>query len=173
MAVHPLVPGCSAPTWPPPTLEKVLTSHLTPGSLKTVQGWCIYPVQGKLASAECPGEKTGANQASGLRLNLSTAGQRLSPSMPWRRSKMICGLWADKLALHTDQHLPGTGRSEKQMFVKQLAKLPQAAPGQTDARLPHGSVCGGCSALQWGSPSCNLPLVPALSWLLLQAWPPC
>lgn len=86
---------------------------------------------------------------------------------------MICGLWADKLALHMDQCLPGAGRSEEQMSMKQLAKLPRAAPGQTDARLPHGGICGGCSVLHWGSPSCSIPLVPALSWLLLQAWPPC
>lgn len=59
------------------------------------------------------------------------------------------------------------------MSVKQLAKLPGAAPGQTDARLSHGSICGGRCVLQWGSPSCSLPLVLAPSWLLLQAWPPC
>lgn len=136
-----------------------------PGSLKMVWGWCIYPVKGKLA--ECPGEKTGATQGAGLRFGLSAAGWRLSPSMPWRRSKMICGIWADKLAFHTEQCIPGAGGSEEQMPVKQLAKLPQAAPGQTDARLPHGSICSGCSVLQWRSLSCSLQLVQAPSWLLL------
>lgn len=38
MAAHPLVPGCPAPTWPPPTLEKVLTAQIMPGSLKMVWG---------------------------------------------------------------------------------------------------------------------------------------
>lgn len=81
---------------------------------------------------------------------------------------MVCGLWADKLALHTDRRLPAAGGSQEQMSVKQLAKLPRAAPGQTDARPPHGGACGGCSTLRWGSPSCSLPLPPAPSWLLLR-----
>lgn len=38
MAVHPPVPGRSAPTWPPPTLAKVLTAQIMPGSLKMVWG---------------------------------------------------------------------------------------------------------------------------------------
>lgn len=136
-----------------------------PGSLKMVWGWRIYPVKGKLA--ECPGEKTGENQGAGLRFGLSAAGWRLSHSMPWHRSKMICGIWADKLAFHTEQCLPDAGGSEEQMPVKQLAKLPQAAPGQTDARLPRGSICSGCSVLQWRSLSCSLQLIQAPSWLLL------
>lgn len=164
MAVHPLVPGCSAPTRPPPTLAKVLTAQIMPGNLKMVWGWCVCPVEGKLAKCCVPVRRQEQIEGLGSGLACALLADDWLPSAPWRRTKMVCGLWADKLALHTDRRLPG---SQEQMSVKQLAKLPRAAPGQTDARLPHGSACGGCSALRWGSPSCSLPLLPAPSWLLL------
>lgn len=53
---------------------------------------------------------------------------------------MICGLWAGKLAFDVNQCLYSVGSNKEQTSVKQLAKLPQAAPGWVEKRLPSSSL---------------------------------
>lgn len=163
------VPGCSMATQTPPTLEKVLTAHTVPGSLKVGWGWWIFPVQRKLAEwwVSRLGDRSkprGWAQAWPEHCWLTTLS--LHALMQVQNNLQT---WADKLALYTDRCLPGAGGNKEQMSMEQLAKLPQAAPGQTDARLPHGGICSGCSALQGRSPSCSLLLIPVPFWLLLHA----
>lgn len=138
--------------------ENINVMHIIPLILKPVCGWCVYPVWENLP--ECYVSHQGRNKPSGSGFGPSAVGWLHSPSTSWCRSKMICRLWAGKLALDMDQWLPSIGGSEEQMSGKLLAQLPQAAPGRVEERLPSSSVCGIGSAIQWGHPSVALCLSP-------------
>lgn len=134
--------------------ENVNVMHIIPLILKPVCGWCT----GESSWVLCVPPRQ--EQTKWLRFGPSTAGWLQSLSTSWCRSKMICRLWAGKLALDMDQWLPSIGGSEEQMSGKPLAQLLQAAPGQAEERLPSSSVCGIGSAIQWGHPSVALCFSP-------------